>query len=259
MFLNCFDIFFIGNSNHVTSASSHRRYCLLEFLNKPYDLIQATCLISFISYKWAATWDFKQCGTSISSDQPAHTRSLFRAFARRLNILWLLSYWLKSFLTISVVELCLYKKNGADPWWDAAGRTISSGSTSFSISPTWGTININELMTFVDLASQINVPICVFSEIALTVPSFWHNFPSIYLSDCVVYQYKPNGTKTLSPCRKSQGHCLYTGKSDSHNDSWVAANICNGLVSKHFIISSSVKCNSYHGRIQKVLSEGVQL
>ena len=31
--------------------------------------------------------------TSKGSDQPAHTRRLIRAFASRLNILWLLSYW----------------------------------------------------------------------------------------------------------------------------------------------------------------------
>ena len=34
------------------------------------------------------------CATSKVSDQPAHTRSLVRAFASRLNILWVLSYWL---------------------------------------------------------------------------------------------------------------------------------------------------------------------
>ena len=33
------------------------------------------------------------CATNKGSDQPAHTRSLIRAFARRLNILWVLSYW----------------------------------------------------------------------------------------------------------------------------------------------------------------------
>ena len=32
------------------------------------------------------------CATSKVSDQPAHTRSLIRAFASRLNILQLLSY-----------------------------------------------------------------------------------------------------------------------------------------------------------------------
>ena len=33
------------------------------------------------------------CATSKGSDQPAHTPSLIRAFASRLNILWILSYW----------------------------------------------------------------------------------------------------------------------------------------------------------------------
>ena len=32
------------------------------------------------------------CATSKASDQPAHTRSLIRAFASCLSILWLLSY-----------------------------------------------------------------------------------------------------------------------------------------------------------------------
>ena len=36
------------------------------------------------------------CATSKVSDQPAHTRSLIRAFASRLSILWLLSYWLNT-------------------------------------------------------------------------------------------------------------------------------------------------------------------
>ena len=36
------------------------------------------------------------CATSKASDQPAHTRSLIRAFACRLSILSLLSYWLNT-------------------------------------------------------------------------------------------------------------------------------------------------------------------
>ena len=36
------------------------------------------------------------CATSKASDQPAHTRSLIRAFADRLSILWLLSYWMNT-------------------------------------------------------------------------------------------------------------------------------------------------------------------
>ena len=33
------------------------------------------------------------CATSKGSDQPAHTRSLIRAFASHLNTLWILRYW----------------------------------------------------------------------------------------------------------------------------------------------------------------------
>ena len=36
------------------------------------------------------------CATSKASDQPVHMRSLIWAFASRLSILWLLSYWLNS-------------------------------------------------------------------------------------------------------------------------------------------------------------------
>ena len=36
------------------------------------------------------------CATSKASDQPAHMRSLSRAFAGRLSILWLSSYWLNT-------------------------------------------------------------------------------------------------------------------------------------------------------------------
>ena len=36
------------------------------------------------------------CATSKGSDQPAHTRSLIRAFADPWNILWISRYWLNS-------------------------------------------------------------------------------------------------------------------------------------------------------------------
>ena len=39
------------------------------------------------------------CATSEVSDQPAHTRSLIRAFASRLNFLWVLWYWLNIILS----------------------------------------------------------------------------------------------------------------------------------------------------------------
>ena len=43
---------------------------------------------------WHGISNNVECATSKASDQSAHTRSLIRAFASRLNILWVLSYWL---------------------------------------------------------------------------------------------------------------------------------------------------------------------
>ena len=36
------------------------------------------------------------CAASKASDLPTHTRSVIRAFAIRLSILWMLSYWLNT-------------------------------------------------------------------------------------------------------------------------------------------------------------------
>ena len=47
------------------------------------------------------------CATSKGLDKPAHTRSLIRAFASRMNILWVLNYWLNiicNFLAYSKKE-----------------------------------------------------------------------------------------------------------------------------------------------------------
>ena len=46
------------------------------------------------------------CATSKASDHPAHTRSLIRAFASRLSILWLLSYWLNTICSLSLKGGC---------------------------------------------------------------------------------------------------------------------------------------------------------
>ena len=49
------------------------------------------------------------CATSKGSDQPAHTRRLIRAFAGRLTILWLLSYWLKKTFGVSYLRRRLHR------------------------------------------------------------------------------------------------------------------------------------------------------
>ena len=46
------------------------------------------------------------CATSKDSDQPAHTRSLIRAFASRLNISWKLSYWLNIIWSFICQDSC---------------------------------------------------------------------------------------------------------------------------------------------------------
>ena len=59
-------------------------------------------LIHQFEHNWGMAWDFQQCGMCDQQRlrplvQPAHTRSLIRAFASRLISLWLLSYWLNIF------------------------------------------------------------------------------------------------------------------------------------------------------------------
>ena len=61
--------------------------------------------IVFILYKkgipnepWHEISNNVECATSKTSDQSAHTRSLIRAFASRLHILWVLSYRLNNIL-----------------------------------------------------------------------------------------------------------------------------------------------------------------
>ena len=52
------------------------------------------------SEPWHGISNNVTCATSKDSDQPVHTRSLIRAFASRLSILWLLIHWLNSICTI---------------------------------------------------------------------------------------------------------------------------------------------------------------
>ena len=52
--------------------------------------------VNSIIEPWHEISNNVMCATGKASDQPAHTRSLIRAFASRLSILWLLSYWLNT-------------------------------------------------------------------------------------------------------------------------------------------------------------------
>ena len=55
------------------------------------------CLPKFIAYEPVHEFSKNVVrATSNASDQPVHMRSLIRAFASRLSILWLLSCWLNT-------------------------------------------------------------------------------------------------------------------------------------------------------------------
>ena len=80
---------------HVTMKYFHDDVCLLDLnlsLNIAYFII--------MDFQWNEPvheiTNNVVYATSKASDKPAHTRSLIRAFACRLNILWLFSYWLNT-------------------------------------------------------------------------------------------------------------------------------------------------------------------
>ena len=69
-------------------------------LSRKRILVQiAVCLLFCYRSKfepWHKISNDVVCATSKCSDQPAHTRSLIIAFASRLSILWMFSYWMNS-------------------------------------------------------------------------------------------------------------------------------------------------------------------
>ena len=73
-------------------ASNSKR--LEKSLNCTSSLLSVYLSSKIIIKPWHGISNNVVCATSKASDQPAHTRSLIRAFASRLNILWVLSYWL---------------------------------------------------------------------------------------------------------------------------------------------------------------------
>ena len=79
------------------------------------------------------------CATSKGSDQPAHARSLTRAFASRLSILWLLSYWRTAF-GVSKLNMKLHRlfwvyscQNATLLEITCRGSILRTSSHSFSI------------------------------------------------------------------------------------------------------------------------------
>ena len=70
--------------------------CVWGLLIKCYRLLQTSALTQVLFEPVHEISNNVVCATSKASDQPAHTRSLIRAFACRLSILWLLIYWLNT-------------------------------------------------------------------------------------------------------------------------------------------------------------------
>ena len=69
-----------------------------------YRFLIFALFLTFLTYRpiiepWYEIFNNVVCATSKASDQPAHTRSLIRAFASRLHILRVLSYWLNIILS----------------------------------------------------------------------------------------------------------------------------------------------------------------
>ena len=65
-------------------------YLLLSLGNESLPFIRFNCVLALIHIKiepWHVISNNVVCATNKGSDQPAHTRSLIRAFACRLNIL----------------------------------------------------------------------------------------------------------------------------------------------------------------------------
>ena len=67
---------------------------------------QNTTMLKIIIEPWHEISNNVVCTTSKASDQPAHTRSLIRGFASRLNIRWLLSYWLNLIWSLCLAGGC---------------------------------------------------------------------------------------------------------------------------------------------------------
>ena len=79
---------------------------LVTTVHQPLSYLNKTKLSNPRLMRWALTLQPYEpvreissnvvCATRKASDQPAHTYSLIRAFACRLSIIWLLSYWLNT-------------------------------------------------------------------------------------------------------------------------------------------------------------------
>ena len=88
----------------IISSARKKIYYLCDWrLASPFVIIEQKWQVSMINTIIEPVHEISNnevCATSKASDQPAHTRSLIRAFASRLSFLWLLSYLLNTIWSI---------------------------------------------------------------------------------------------------------------------------------------------------------------
>ena len=88
---------------------------------------------------WCGISNNVACATSKASDQPAHMRSLIRAFASHLNIVWVLSYgvtklkwrlhrlvWVYTFQNATLLEITCHGSYMNGHTWSASKRCFST-------------------------------------------------------------------------------------------------------------------------------------
>ena len=90
---------FIFNTRFFPKRAVWSEFTLFVFLQLPLTQNITNVCLKMDSFEFEPVHEISnnvECATSKASDQPAHTRSLIRAFASRLSFLWLLSYWLNT-------------------------------------------------------------------------------------------------------------------------------------------------------------------
>ena len=80
-------------SNLLLFSIRHKYLCRPPPLRRSNTGICFFVVVAFFYNNWAATRDFQQCGMCDQQSLKSAC-SLIRAFASRLNILWIYSYWL---------------------------------------------------------------------------------------------------------------------------------------------------------------------
>ena len=130
----------------------HCKFSNLKFLKPSYNSWRFFVVVILFE-PWHVISNNVVCAISKGSDQPAHTHSLIRAFACRLNMLWVLSYWLN-------IIWSFYSLKG--------GCTASSESTLVKMPHCWKS----------HVAAHLVLHACCFDYLSV----FSSSFPLLSLS-----------------------------------------------------------------------------